>query len=568
MRNFINLLAVSFILPKLCMANLFGSKFFSPINFVDPPPVVDLSKILDSFENVPPMGLYAEGHDRRIDLIWDRVSQTDQDHFNIYRAEHPDGPWLKLNAYPHSIHVYSDYTGVNDQRFYYRVTRCFENARRDQAKEAWFSIESQGSTVTSAVSIECDDELLLTSIQKACFRYFWHFGHPVSGLAREGYLRHRDTTTTGGTGFGMLTILVGVERGFVKREQAALRLLKMVTFLGEKAERYHGIWAHHLRGDTGETIPFDGKLDNGGDVVESAFLMQGMLTVREYFDRYNEVEVELRQRITKLWLEAEWSWYLQPNTTSLTWHWSPDYGFEKNHRFNGFNECMIAYLLAMASPTYPIHVDHYYSGWVNDANNYVNGSTYYGIKQPVGAAMGGPLFFTHYSFLALDPSKVNDLYTNYYENNRAISLIHHRYAIDNPNGHHGYSDLVWGLTSSYNRNGYKAHEPGVGQHSRDDGTITPTAALCAMPYTPEESIATLKHFYFDLGPDIWGPFGFYDAFNISQEWISPGFLAIDQGPIAPMIENHRTGLLWKVFMRSEVGVRIIQKIRIARPVVE
>lgn len=507
-----------------------------------------------------PKGLYAEGYDQHVDLVWQRMSQTDRDRFNIYRSDQPNGPWQKLNARPHTIHVYSDYIGENDRTYYYRVTRIIKKTAGAKA-----SGETNPSEVVAAATYAGDDEMLLTSIQKACFRYFWDFAHPISGLAREGFLHDRNTTTTGGTGFGMLTIMVGTERGFVTREQAAQRLLKMVTFLGEKAQRYHGIWAHHLRGDTGETIPFAGDQDNGGDIVESSFLMQGMLTVREYFDQDNAVENELRERITKLWLEAEWSWYLQPNNESLTWHWSPDYGFVKNHRFSGFNECMITYLLAMASPTYPIRADHYYSGWVRDANHYRNGNTYYGINQPVGKPMGGPLFFTHYSFLALDPRKLTDRHTNYYENNRAISLIQHRYAIDNPNSHEGYSDLVWGLTSSHNPRGYKAHEPRVGQHGGDDGTITPTAALSAFPYTPKESMATLKHFYYEMGAELWGPFGFYDAFNLGKGWVSPSFLAIDQGTMAPMIENYRTGLLWEVFMQSEVAHTILQKLKVARP---
>ena len=298
---------------------------------------------------MPPTGLSAEGHDSRIDLVWDRVGDTDRDLFNIYRAEQAAGPWKKLNARPHTIHVYSDFIGKNGTTYYYRVTQWIVDdtginklraRQRGRRNAVLRGTESAPSKTVRAKTRETNDEQFLDSMQKACFRYFWDFGHPVSGLAREGFKHRRFVTTTGGTGFGMVTIMVGAERGFVTRQQAARRLLKMVTFLEEKADRYHGIWAHHLRGDTGKTIPFAGRDDNGGDIVESAFLIEGMLTVRGYFDKDNPVENELRKRITRLWREAEWSWYLQPGDKMLTWHWSKDHGFAKNHKFRGFNEAV------------------------------------------------------------------------------------------------------------------------------------------------------------------------------------------------------------------------------------
>ncbi len=516
-----------------------------------------------------PSGLVAEGHDRRIDLIWDRVSLNDEQWWNVYRAKQAAGPWEKLNHRPHTIHVYSDFIGENDKTFHYRVTQLVRDATlgntnaatRNGRRARDAENESEPSETVVETTVAMSESTLLDSIQKSCFRYFWDFGHPVSGLAREGFLHRRYITTTGGTGFGMITLVVGAERGFASRAEVAERLLKMVTFLEEKATRYHGIWSHHLRGDTGATLPFAGKEDNGGDIVESAFLMEGMLCVREYFDRDNPVEKQLRERITRLWEEAEWSWYQQPGDKMLTWHWSKEYGFVKNHKFHGFNECMMAYLLAIASPTHAIAPDSYYLGWVDKEANYVNGNTYYGIVQPVGKPMGGPLFFTHYSYLGLDPRKLDDAYTNYFENNRAISLINRAYCVDNPRNHEGYSERVWGLTSSQNPEGYGAHQPGS---QSDNGTIAPTAAISAMPYTPEESLATLRHFYYEMGEQLWGPFGFYDAFNPGADWVSPSYLAIDQGTMAPMIENHRTGLPWKIFMKSDVAEAILEKLAAAK----
>jgi len=474
-------------------------------------------------------GLEAEAHDSRVDLVWDFASPDDVSGYIVYRATDPAGPFERLNAEPHDVHVYSDFIGENGTTYYYQVTALDADRRGGPRSET-----------VSATPFAMTDDQLLTSIQKAAFRYFWHFGHPVSGLSREGFTHARRIVTTGGTGFGMITIMVGADRGFVSREDAAERLLKMV--------RYHGVWSHWLDGATGETIHFATERDNGGDIVETSFLIQGMLTVRQYFDRDNPVENELRERITRLWREIEWDWYLKdPGNYALYWHWSPDHGWAMNHRIYGFNECHVTYLLAMASPTHPIPIDSYYRGWAAGGHGYANGETYYGITKPVGQTAGGPLFFTHYSYLGVNPRALTDHFTNYFVNNRNTTLINRAYCIDNPNGHAGYGPDSWGLTSSQNPDGYEAHAP---QPSRDDGTIAPTAAVSAIPYTPAESIAAIKHFYYDLGPKIWGPVGFHDAFNLDRDWVSPSFLAIDQGPMAPMIENHLTGLPWKMFMSS------------------
>jgi hypothetical protein len=348
-----------------------------------------------------------------------------------------------------------------------------------------------------------------------------------------------------------MAIVVGVERGFVSREEAATRMLKTMTFLEEKAERYHGVWSHWLDGETGETIPFARKngihADNGGDLVETSFLIQGMLTVRQYFDRDDPVEREIRNRITRMWYEVEWDWYLrEPGGKQLYWHWSPEHGWLMDHPIVGFNECMITYLLAMASPTHPIPPECYAEGWVADPEEYTNPDTYYGCRQWVGWPMGGRLFFTHYSFLGFDPRGWRDPYCNYFENNRNISLIHRAYCIQNPKQFDGYGTEAWGLTSCVTPDGYRGLDP----LTRDNGTIAPTAALSAMPYTPEESMTALRHYYHDLGPRLWGPFGFYDAFNQDRDWFAEEYLAIDQGPIICMIENYRTGLLWKFFMSN------------------
>jgi len=485
----------------------------------------------------PVKGLTATGHDSRIDLRWNRADDDGAAAYRIYRSQEASGPFVRISPVNYEPSVYSDFLGANKVWFYYRVTSVDRYDR-----------ESKPSEPVLARSRAMTDEQLLTSVQEATFRYFWDFGHPVSGLTREKYpSRHRYRVTTGGSGFGLMAIVVGVERGFVSRAAAAWRVRKILTFLEEKAQRFHGAWSHWLDGKTGRTVRFS-RYDDGGDLVETSFLIQGILTARRYFNRTDRVETDIRDRAARLWRGVEWDWYLRrPDKKGLLWHWSPRYGFKKDlHIGGGFNECMVTYLLAIASPTHPIPASCYHTGWVRTPDRYVNGNEYYGYTQPVGRPLGGPLFFTHYSYLGFDPRLKRDKYCNYFVNNRNTTLINRAYCIENPLKRKGYGPNVWGLTASYGPDGYSAHAPG----RRDSGTITPTACISAMPYTPKESMAAMKHLYHTYGKKIWGPFGFRDAFNPGRDWVAGLYLAIDQGPIVVMIENHRTGLPWKMFMSN------------------
>jgi hypothetical protein len=497
---------------------------------------VDNIRLFRSEPNEP-NGLIATGHDRRIDLTWNPV--TGVGGYNIYRADSVAGPFTKINTSLDDIAVHSDFLGTNGSTKYYYVVSVVGG------------IESSPSEVVSAATYAMTDEQLLTSIQEATFRYCWDFAHPDSGMIRERFASFdRQTVTTGGSGFGLINIVVGVERGWITREQAAERTLKMVSFLQNDASRYHGVWSHWMNGTTGVTIPADhdsnGNPIISGDIVETSYAIEGMLVARQYFDANNPTENEIRARTTQLYGEVEWDWYRRADVTDgkhLYWYWSPTHGWEGSFPFGGA-EVMITYILAIASPTHSIPASCYYAGFGFDGG-YKNGNRYYGYTQWV-SAFETPMFWTHYSFLGFDPRDKNDNYCNYFENSRNIALIDRAYCIANPKGFTGYSSLVWGLTASYSPFGYVAHAPGAS----DNGTITPTAALSSMPYTPTESIATMKHFYYTYGASLWGPFGFYDAFNLQQSWYSNGYLAIDQGTIVPMIENYRTGLCWDLFMAN------------------
>ncbi len=484
-----------------------------------------------------PQSLTASAADRRIDLRWQPAEDAVLRGYHIYRAESAAGAYSRLNAAPHKLNLYSDFLGKNRQRYFYYVTTVNSAGR-----------ESVASDTVSAVTAPMTTEELLTSVQEATFRYFYDYGHPVSGLARER-LGSGNTCASGGTGFGLMALMVGAERGFETRDSVAARVLKIVRFLQDNAIRYHGAWSHWINGASGETIPFSPQ-DDGGDLVETSYVVMGLLTVRQYFDGGNAVESEIRSRATQLWEEVEWDWYRRyANGTVLYWHWSPNFGWAMNLPIRGFNEAMIVYLLAVASPVHPVPPIVYHLGWARSgAYPYLNGGTFYGYRQWVGQDYGGPLFFTHYTFMGFDPRQKADYYANYFENNRNISRINRAYCIDNPQNFAGYDSLNWGLTASDDPWGYLAHAP----YQNDNGTITPTAALSAMPYVPEESIATLNYFYYQLGSQLWGEFGFHDAYNLntSPAWFADSYIAIDQGPIVAMIENYRTQLCWNMFMAN------------------
>ena len=391
---------------------------------------------------------------------------------------------------------------------------------------------------------ELDDEALLDLVQRRTLRYFWDFAHPVSGLARErSNVTPRyglEAVTTGGSGFGVMAIIAGVSRGWIDRAEAAARIWTMVRFL-LKADSYHGILPHFLNGETGRTIPFSRK-DDGADLVETSFLLAGLLCARQYFDDPGEAETRLRAAIDWLWREAEWDWYTRDGRNVLYWHWSPNNGWSMNHEIRGWNECLITYVLAASAPRYAISPEVYHRGWA-EGRAFLNGRSCEGTRLPLGPEGGGPLFFSHYSFLGLDPRGLRDRYADYWAQAVAHVRINHDHCLRNPGGFAGYGPDCWGLTASDSPAGYDAHSP-----TNDLGVISPTAALSSLPYLREASLRALRHFHHDRGGQLWGEYGFIDAFSPATGWEARTHLAIDQGPIVVMIENARTGLLWRLFM--------------------
>ena len=400
------------------------------------------------------------------------------------------------------------------------------------------------------------DPQILEMVQKDALKYFWDYAEVNSKLARERY--HTDNPgldanviTTGGSGFGLMTILVGVKNGYVPRADAVSKLMTSLTFL-QTSNRFHGAWPHWINGATGNVIPF-GTMDNGGDLVETAFLVQGLICVREFFkNSTNSEELALSQKADALWKGVEWNWYTQGQNV-LYWHWSPNYEFQMNHKLQGFDETLLTYVLAAASPNYSIEKSVYQEGWAR--NGSIKSSTSkYGIPIVVNhnGANGtvGPMFWSHYSFLGFDPRGLTDEYVNYGDVTANHAKIMYQYALENPKNWNGYSAKNWGLTASYSRNpdgttGYSAHQP-----NNDLGIISPTAAISNFPYTPTESMNYLRFLYNENYSKYIGVAGPYDAYSVHYNWVTPRYLAIDQGTIAPMMENQKSSFLWSLFMNA------------------
>ncbi|MCP9236993.1 glucoamylase family protein [Lewinella sp. JB7] len=477
-------------------------------------------------------GLIATAYDHHVELRWDQPGNPAVRSVRVYGSR-PGEQFAPLGTASIVQNTHINFVGDADV-----TTRYFVRPLTDGGELGTPSDTVEATTYTMS------DSALLDMVQQYTFRYFYDFGHPVSGLARE-----RNTTatvTSGGSGFGLMALIVGAERGFISREEALTRTAKIVDFL-LTVPRFRGAFAHWMNGATGEVIPFSAR-DDGGDLVETAFLLQGLLTSRQYFSGETEAETSLRTNINRIWGDVNWNWYRKSVENVLYWHWSPNHQFAINLPLRGFNEVQIAYILGVAAPepAHRIPASLYHTGWAG--SNYTTDNTFYGIPLLVGRGKGGPLFFSHYSYLGFDPRGKRDRYANYFERNTNQSLIQYQHAIENPYNREGYGPEAWGLTASDDPNGYMAHAPDSPQ--TDNGTLTPTAALSSMPYTPEESMAALKHFYRDLGDKTWGIYGFYDAFNPGQNWYADSYLAIDQGPIICMIENYRSGLLWDLFMSS------------------
>jgi hypothetical protein len=495
-----------------------------------------------------PARLTVTGQDRHFDLSWQPSDDDNLLGYRIYRSL-DGGKFESISTRSSWSCRYVDFVGASGKAAQYRVSAIAMNQS-----------ESPLSQPASGKTRAFSDDALLDMVQEGCFRYYWEAANPDSGMAIEILPGDDNLVAIGASGFGIMAQLVATDRKFITRDASVQRMLKIARFLG-RADRFHGAWPHFLDGRTGHVNPYFGKYDNGGDLVETAFLIQGLLAARQYFNRDNEAEREIRDTVTNLWRGVEWDWYRKtPDSDFLYWHWSPDHAWHISHPLIGWNETMIVYLLAIASPTHPVPAAMYYSGWASqsdqavhyrrtwsrttDGDHYTNGKSFYGIKLDVGSATGADLFFTQFSFLGFDPRSKRDRFTNYFRNNRNIALINRAYCIENPRKYVGYGPDCWGLSAGVNSGG------GRPLPRDDNGTICVSAALGVFPYTPRESMAALKHFYRELGAKLWGPYGFHDGFNQANSWYDEVYMGLNQAQIVAGIENYRTGLIWKNFMAN------------------
>jgi len=493
-----------------------------------------------------PKNLQAKGYERHVQLTWEPVADPHVAQYVIYRSLR-GGPYLPVGVQRPSLHRAMDFIGDSHAEASYRVS----------ARTAAMRESAMSNTAAASTHPMSDDELL-TMVQEASFQYYWDGAEPNSGLARESIPGDPDLIAVGGSGFGIMALIVGADRGFAPREQVVDRMLHISAYLA-RADRFHGAWPHFLSGRTGHISTFFGIYDDGADLIETSFLMEGLLSARGYFNRDTPKERRLRDEITTLWRGVEWDWFnATPKHDAIYWHWSPDFSFHKANRVGGWNETLMPYLLGIASPTHPLPPSLYYTGWCSEgvpARKFGVHSQAYGITLEVADPHGatGPLFFTHYSFMGYDPRGVRDKYTDYFLNNRNMSIIQQKYAIENPHHFAGYGADDWGMSAVTGPHAYHANDS-----LEDDGTLAPTAAIGAYAYTPEASLLALKHFYRDLGAQLWDVYGFRNSFNLTEDWYATDELALNQASQAVMVENGRTGLIWKSFM-SNPEMPLMQK---------
>jgi exo beta-1,2-glucooligosaccharide sophorohydrolase (non-reducing end) len=485
----------------------------------------------------------AKGYAMHVDLQWNKPNDSKVKFIRIYRCSNGKD-FIPVGIQEPYTNRYADYTGSTGANYQYKIS--YVDHRYDESKLS--------PPVTASTRAMSDDELL-TMVQEASFRYYWEGAEYIPG-------RH-NMIASGASGFGIMALIAGTERKFISRSESVARFEKILGFL-QGAQTFHGAFPHFINGTNGKVETFFGKRDNGADLVETSFLLQGLLAARQYFSGTDSRERSIRDKITSIWEKVDWNWFKQsPESKFLYWHWSPDQAWAINHKLIGWNETMVTYLLAIASPSHPVAAAMYYTGWANqdltgqeyrsawgktkDGSMYTNGNTYYGNKLDVGVSNGGPLFFTHYSYMGYDPKLITDNYTNYFRNNQKIAKINHRYCVENPKKYLGYGDDSWGLTASDGPFSYSADEP---VPHADHGKIAPTGAISSFPYTPEESLKALKNYYFNNGKFLWGEYGFRDAFDLTNNWCSEIYMGLNQAPMTVMIENYRTGLIWKLFMRD------------------
>ncbi len=402
-------------------------------------------------------------------------------------------------------------------------------------------VGSIGLTPSSATAQTTEE--LLEDIQHKAFLYFWNEANPTNGLIRDRS-QPGSPASIAAVGFGLSAICIAIDHGWVSRVDGRARVLTTLNTFWTKPQGtaiggiigYKGLFYHFLDMNTGFRT-WDSELST----IDTALLMAGMLDARQYFSTNDPLDLQVRDLADDLYERVDWE-FMRNGQTRIMMGWKPNTGFGGFGVWQGYNEAMILYLLALGSPTFPVPA----STWTAWCNTY-SWQTHYGytyVNFP-------PLFGHQYSHCWVDFRYHRDPYMQskgitYFENSRRATLAQREYCIDNPFNRIGYGEDLWGLTASDDPFGYSAH--GAPPPQNDNGTITPTAAVSSIPFTPTESIECMENMYFTYGGQLWGTYGFKDAFNLNNGWFATDFLGIDQGPIIMMIENHLNGSIWNRFM--------------------
>ncbi len=380
---------------------------------------------------------------------------------------------------------------------------------------------------------------LVDTVQHTGVMYFWEQANPANGLVKDRSTAGSPASIAA-TGFGLSALCVGVDHGWLTREQVKGRVLTTLNtfWTGPQSSAasgtigYKGLYYHFLDMNTA-TRTWDSELST----IDTALLFAGILDTKMYFTGADSQEVLIRQLADSIYYRADWNFARNFNQGILQ-GWKPGTGFGGFGQWVGYNEAMILYILALGSPTHPVPT----TAWSKWTSNYL-WQTLYGQSFLICP----PLFTHQYSHCWIDFSGMQDNYmraqsSNYAENSRRATLAQHSYCIANPGAWTGYSDSLWGLTASDDPFGYAAH--GAPPSQSDNGTITPTAGLSSIVFTPELSVPLLHNLWDNWRATTWGPYGFKDAFNPYYGWVDTDYLGIDQGPIVLMMENYRNGSVW------------------------
>ena len=411
-------------------------------------------------------------------------------------------------------------------------------------------------TLTPRSAPALTTEALLDTLQHTAFDYFWNEANPTNGLIKD-----RSTLSSpcsiASLGFGLSAICIGIDHGWVSRDDGRARIRTALQTLWTKPQGnalsgtigYKGLYYHFLD-MPGALRTWDCELST----IDTALLFAGIIDAKQYFDTADPVDVEVRALADSIYYRADWE-FMRNFAPSIYMGWKPGTGFSTFGQWIGYNEAMILFILALGSPTHPVPA----TTWTAWTSGY-NWSTQYGQTYVIFP----PLFGHQYSHCWIDFRSIYDTYManrgiTYFENSRRATLAQRAYCIANPSGRVGYGANQWGLTASDGPTGYNAR--GAPPSQNDDGTISPTAVGGAVPFAPEVAIPALHHLYDTYGPQLFSTYGFRDAFNltVNPDWYDTDYIGIDQGPIIVMIENYRTGKVWQRFMANPDIQRGLQR---------